>query len=72
MRWIIWYLKSCFCNHTWQTSETVAQPIAVIQIGIDERCNVKVSERCTKCGWHRSYWKYGHYAAVISRTIQQS
>ncbi|RJQ29095.1 hypothetical protein C4565_02420 [Candidatus Parcubacteria bacterium] len=75
MRWIIWYLKSCFCDHSWEYSEVVAKQQYMIQpVDTDGEKDEKIrsSVRCTKCGWHRSYWKYGSYAGVTAQSIQHS
>jgi hypothetical protein len=55
MRWLINYIRSCFCNHEWKFEE------CRYQYSTDygsERNGIKVSATCEKCGWHRSYWKY--------------
>jgi RNase P subunit RPR2 len=57
MRYIIWYLRSVFCSHSWRHEE--------LRFKIRNEYNEivvdgpKVSATCDKCGWHRTYWKFG-------------
>lgn len=69
MRWIFWYLRSLFCKHVWQTAEqaytTWRRPDIEDRIlapeveRVGERHIIRVSATCKKCGWHRSYSKFG-------------
>lgn len=53
LRYIVWYFKSCFCNHTWKKEESEFQ-----ENNIYDYKNVVVSVSCNKCEWHRKYIKY--------------
>lgn len=50
MRTIIQYIRSMLCKHEFDYYETYKI--------VDFRNGVRVSRTCTKCGWHKSYWKY--------------
>jgi len=54
MRWLIYYLRSAFCEHTWERAEEFCTE----NEGDSKVSGIKVSATCTKCGWHRKYWKF--------------
>lgn len=45
MRWLINYIRSCFCTHEWEL-------IFNVQIG---ECYVCKTYRCKKCGYSKKY-----------------
>ena len=56
MRTIIQYFRSAFCAHEWEREETESY-----LYGPDREVlkhGTKVCATCTKCGWHRKYWKW--------------
>lgn len=55
MRYLIWVIKSAFCNHDWHYEEKFSK--IVDSEGDIYRQGEKVSATCKKCGWHRTYWK---------------
>lgn len=56
MRTIINYIRSMFCKHQFNYEETY---ITLHEYdGSLIRRGYKISRTCTKCGWHKSYWKY--------------
>jgi hypothetical protein len=68
MRWLINYIRSCFCKHEWEY-ETFDEikvdrpPYGMYCVGdaaIPHKIIVgqTVSATCKKCGWHRSYRKF--------------
>ena len=48
MRWLINYIRSCFCNHEWELVHDV------FVNGGAERYHCK-TYRCKKCGYSRRY-----------------
>ena len=56
MRYIIWWLRSCFCKHQWKLEEERRK--VVDSEGFVYRSGLCVSATCTVCGWHRAYWKH--------------
>ena len=55
MRWLIWYIKSCFCSHDFKYESTQFERTdanRAFEIG------TVVSATCSKCGYHKSYKKY--------------
>lgn len=56
MRWLIWYIKSCFCKHEFKYEEAFVTTKAVYD---GSRQGLVVSVTCSKCGYHKSYWKFG-------------
>lgn len=52
MRWLINYLRQCFCKHDFDKEE-----ITLVN-DLNEAVNIKVSLFCTKCGYHKSFKKY--------------
>ena len=55
MRWLIWYIRSCFCEHAFEKEETVSTKN--YQGEVVER-NVRVSLICKKCGYHKHFDKF--------------
>lgn len=55
MRWLVNYIRQCFCQHEWKLEEL---PASVFEDRILVKRSVKVSATCQKCGYHRSYWKW--------------
>jgi hypothetical protein len=56
MRQLIWYIRSMFCAHDFKTHES--NVTLKDQSGNVLRKGPKISMTCTKCGFHRCYWKY--------------
>lgn len=54
MRFIIEYLRSCFCKHDFIYAEQWYEEKS--DWGTKE--SIRVSRTCTKCGYHKSYWKF--------------
>lgn len=54
MRWLINYIRSCFCKHDLKFEEEWCER----KSDLGDRCGDKVSVTCKKCGYHKSYWKY--------------
>lgn len=54
MRWIIWYIRSAFCNHTWKFDEATFESSG----DISYKKGIRISALCTKCSYHRSFWKH--------------
>lgn len=54
MRFIINYLRQCFCKHQWKLEEKY---ISVRDLSGDKNSE-KVSATCEKCCYHKSYWKF--------------
>lgn len=57
MRWIINYIRSCFCKHDWQLlSKTEVwdgdDPCSKYPLGL------RWTYRCKKCGWHKTIQDY--------------
>ena len=69
MRWLFWYFRSLFCNHdwerealkfeTWRAPDVEERMLAPEIKRYDEKDVIRVSATCKKCGWHRSYSKFG-------------
>jgi len=60
MRWLVWYIRSMFCKHIFSYSEMEHNSIYYTFSGSRRKlCGPKVSATCTKCGYHKSYWKFG-------------
>lgn len=57
MRWIINYLRSCFCKHDWEKEEIIIDNYKD-EWGGSKTNWPKVSATCKKCGYHKSYWKF--------------
>lgn len=55
MRRIINYFRQAFCAHEYEYAEV---PYRVSDDFGTRRDGIKVSATCTKCGYHRSYWKF--------------
>ncbi len=54
MRFLIWYIRSCFCEHKWDYDEHQVY----LEGTFRDKQGIKVSRTCKICGWHRSYWKF--------------
>lgn len=55
MRWLVNYIRQCFCKHDFQKNEgryKVTGDYGSLKEG------VKISLLCKKCGYHKSFWKY--------------
>lgn len=50
MRWLIWYIRSCFCKHEW---EPIFESRIMDTRDVVHNC-VKVF-RCKKCGYSKRY-----------------
>jgi len=55
VRWFINYLRQCFCKHEFEKHEEWAQVKGCFG---DKRTGDRVSLLCTKCGYHKSFWKH--------------
>lgn len=49
MRWLINYIRSCFCKHDW---ELIFNSVVQDDIGSQWR---QKTYRCKKCGYSKSY-----------------
>lgn len=60
MRWLVWWLRSCFCSHEWEYEERVYDKFDEYKGSFlyTDKNKIRVSATCKKCGWHRSYWKF--------------
>jgi hypothetical protein len=57
MTWLIWWIRSWFCKHNFLYTEA---PYKKLDIWGNLLVSAtKVSATCGKCGWHRSYLKFG-------------
>ena len=56
MNWLIWYIRSWFCKHNFDYCER--DYIVQNDFGQTIKNGPKVSATCTKCGYHKSYWKF--------------
>lgn len=45
-----------FCAHEWKLEEALVSISK--RYGLSSIKDRKVSATCTKCGWHRTYWKF--------------
>lgn len=54
MRWLINYLRQCFCKHEFQVSEHYCTEGSEFS----SRKGYKVALYCPKCGYHKSFWKF--------------
>lgn len=52
MRWLIQYIRSCFCKHEWAFEEEY------VRAPYSGRSGPVVSVTCEKCAYHKSYWKF--------------
>lgn len=50
MRWLIEYIRSLFCLHEYKYDEDFVKGVC--------KDGTRVSVTCTKCGYHKSYWKF--------------
>lgn len=57
MRWLINYIRQCFCKHEFEKEEIEVLPknISLRNIAL---YNIKVSMTCKKCGYHYRYYKF--------------
>jgi len=55
MRTIVNYLRQVFCCHTFVEDE---HRVAVTSEWGSTKEGIRVSLLCSKCGYHRSFWKY--------------
>ena len=55
MRWLIWYIRSCFCKHEFKLEENCAE---YKWYNGGNQSGKMISATCSKCGYHRSYWKF--------------
>lgn len=56
MRWLVWYIKSCFCKHEFKFEENT---VATKYFGYETISrNIMISVTCSKCAYHKSYLKY--------------
>ena len=55
MKWLIWYIRSCFCTHEFEKSEILSTKTFH---GETVEHNVRVSLICKKCGYHKSFDKF--------------
>lgn len=57
MRCLINYIRQCFCKHELKFEEIKWNGIDSETRQLVEN-NIKVSRTCTRCGWHKSYFKF--------------
>lgn len=55
MRNIINYIRSLFCKHEF----TFEEDYYTFKNEYKTRDGMKISQLCKKCGYHKSFWKYG-------------
>lgn len=53
MTWLFWWIRSWFCKHEFEFSETRYEYEGTFRI----KTGVKVSALCKKCSFHRVFWK---------------
>jgi hypothetical protein len=61
MKWLIHYIRQCFCKHDFEKSEGQGQESAwsyELDKSVITRSGTKVSLLCKKCGHHKSFWKF--------------
>ncbi len=56
MRWLINYLRECFCKHDFEITQQ-KQMRAWVK-GWQKTDDIKVFYICKKCGYHKSWWKF--------------
>lgn len=56
MTYIFWAIRSAFCKHDFEYDETHSSNTDAHGRKIRE--GMRVSATCSKCGWHRKYWKF--------------
>lgn len=54
MRWLINYIRSCFCNHDWE----LLTHVNVYGDDNDYPLGEKWTYRCKKCGYVKTYKNY--------------
>jgi len=57
MRWFINYLRQCFCKHKWVYEECDYKKYDAYGEEVIFN-NIKVSQTCKECGYHKSYFKF--------------
>lgn len=57
MRWLICYIRSLFCKHIFEYHEQNYIIESAYSHDIIKN-DIKVSALCTKCGYHKAYWKF--------------
>ena len=57
MRYLIWWLRGCFCKHIFKYDERTYNSSNMFG-SYSTTNNVIVSATCEPCGWHRSYLKF--------------
>lgn len=55
MRWLMNYLRQCFCRHDFKTEE---HPNVQYDGWSWTVTGDRVSLLCSRCGYHRSFWKW--------------
>jgi len=55
MRWLINYVRQCFCKHDFKSEELWHSHTS--DFGYS-REGPKISLLCKKCGYHKSFWKF--------------
>ncbi len=55
MRWLINYIRQCFCKHELEFEECHAE--FSNDMGA-KRSGVKIAMLCTKCGYLKTKWKF--------------
>jgi hypothetical protein len=60
MKFIINYLRECFCKHDWKTEEKECTIVTknCFDDAIFSNKITRVSVTCTKCGYHKNYTKF--------------
>ena len=56
MRWLANYIRQIFCAHNYEKDECDNVKIVDSLHGLTK--GTRVSMICTKCGYHKSFWKY--------------
>lgn len=51
MRWLVNYIRSCFCKHDWELLKEVKMWDGDTQYNMP--IGTKWVYRCKKCGWHK-------------------
>jgi len=61
IRWFCEYVKQCKCSHNFEVDE---RPLIVNPHGFGCKEGIKVSMLCSKCGYHKVFWKHGSTPAL--------
>jgi hypothetical protein len=56
MRWLINYIRSCFCQHDWELLRETR--MWDDDYGFRYPIGTKWTYRCKKCGWHKIIKNY--------------